>query len=95
MFGVNLPDAPSSYIAGRVFFCIFDDEVGLANRDRIGMDQLTFEVDFPHADTTWPHTKKVATDICAKAGLTQPETYQLMRGNAIRAFGLHRSGITA
>ncbi len=95
VFGVDLPEAPSSYIDGRVFFCIFDDEVGLANRERIGMDQLTFEVDFPHADTTWPHTLKVATDICAKAGLTQDETYKLMRGNAIRAFGLHRYGITS
>lgn len=93
-FGVDLPSAPSSYIADRVFFCIFDDEVGLANRDRIGMDQLTFEVDFPHADTTWPHTKKVAEDICAKAKLSQEEVYKLMRGNAIKAFGLDRYGIT-
>ena len=92
-FGVDLPEAPSSYIADRVYFCIFDDEVGLANRHRVGMDQITFEVDFPHADTTWPHTKKVATDICTKAGLSPTEVYQLMRGNAIHAFGLARHGI--
>ena len=41
-------------------FCIFDDEVGLQNRDVIGMDQITFEVDYPHADSTFPHSKETS-----------------------------------
>ncbi|MGE0877375.1 MAG: amidohydrolase family protein [Acidimicrobiia bacterium] len=93
-FGSGLKERPTSYIAGRVYGCIFDDETGLANRDRIGMDLITFECDFPHADSTFPHTKKVATDICINAGLNERETYQLMRGNAIKAFGLERFGLS-
>jgi len=93
-FGSGLPEAPTSYIKDRVLGCIFDDETGLANRDRIGMDLITFEVDYPHADSTFPDTEKVATKICANAGLNDQEIYALMRGNAIRGFGLERFGIT-
>jgi hypothetical protein len=78
-----------------VFGCIFDDETGLRNRDAVGMEQICFETDYPHADSTFPHSKKVATDICTQAGLTEEETYLFLRGNAIKAFGLERFGITS
>jgi predicted TIM-barrel fold metal-dependent hydrolase len=93
-FGSTLSRPPSSYVPGHIYGCMFDDEVGLKNRDIIGMDQITFEVDFPHADSTFPHSKDVATTICDKAGLTEAERYKLMRGNAINAYGLERFGIT-
>jgi predicted TIM-barrel fold metal-dependent hydrolase len=92
-FGSSLANPPTSYIRGRVFGCIFDDETGLEARHRIGMDQICFETDYPHADSTFPRSKEVAENICAKAGLSEQETYQLIRGNAIRAFGLERFGI--
>jgi predicted TIM-barrel fold metal-dependent hydrolase len=92
-FGTSLPHPPSSYVS-RIWGCVFDDEVGLANRDRIGMDQITFEVDYPHADSTFPRTLEVATEICEQAGLSDDEVYKFMRGNAITAFGLDRFGIT-
>ena len=56
-FGTSLPEPPTSYIRGRVYGCIFDDETGLANRDRIGMDTICFETDYPHADSTFPHSR--------------------------------------
>jgi predicted TIM-barrel fold metal-dependent hydrolase len=93
IFGTSLPERPSSYISGRVWGCLFDDETGLRNRDRIGMDQICFETDYPHADSTFPESEKVAREICTKAGLTDEETYKLLRGNAITAFGLERFGI--
>jgi hypothetical protein len=93
-FGTSLPKKPSEYIPGRVYGCIFDDETGLRNREAVGMEQICFETDFPHADSTFPHSKKVATEICANAGLTETEIYQFLRGNAINAFGLERFGIT-
>ncbi|TDD38391.1 amidohydrolase [Actinomadura sp. KC06] len=94
-FGTDLPEPPTSYIRGRVYGCIFDDETGLANRDVIGMDQICFETDYPHADSTYPDSAGVAARICDKAGLDDAEIYKLLRGNAIRAFGLERYGIAA
>jgi predicted TIM-barrel fold metal-dependent hydrolase len=93
-FGSTLANPPSSYVPGHIYGCMFDDEVGLRNRDIIGMDQITFEVDYPHADSTFPHSKETAVAICDKAGLSEAERYKLLRGNAIKAYGLHRFGIT-
>jgi hypothetical protein len=78
-----------------VYGCIFDDETGLANRDRIGMSQICFETDYPHADSTFPRSEEVAEEICTAAGLNDEETYALLRGNAIRAFNLQQYGLSA
>ncbi len=65
-----------------------------AQPGRIGMDQICFETDYPHADSTFPNSKEVLTAICAEAGMSDDEVYKLTRGNAIRAFGLERFGIS-
>ena len=82
--------APSEAIADRVFGCIFEDVEGLRNRHSVGMSQILFETDYPHADSSWPNSAKVAADHCIAAGLNDAEAYALLRGNAIRAFGLDR-----
>jgi len=93
-FGVPHANPPSSYIPGHIWGCIFDDEVGLKDRDLIGMDQICFEVDYPHADSTFPRTKEILTQIVTAAGLSPDEIYKLLRGNAIHASGHSRFGIT-
>lgn len=94
-FGSDLPQPPSTYVKDHIWFCIFDDETGLRNRDVIGMDQITFEVDYPHADSTFPHSRETATKIVQKAGLSPEETYKFLRGNAINLYRLDKYfGIT-
>ena len=88
-----LPEPPSSYIKGRVYGCIFDDLHGLASRGTIGMSQIMFETDFPHSDSTYPHSQKIAEKSVIDAGLSDDEAWQLVRGNAIECFGLGRIGI--
>lgn len=90
----TVPDPPSSYLQGRVYACVFDDVVGLANRDRIGMDQIMFETDYPHADSTFPESVRVAEKLIAEAGLNSAESRQFVRSNAIACYGLQRFGIT-
>lgn len=85
-----VPEPPSSYVPGRVFGCIFDDLHGLQSRDVIGMEQILFETDYPHADSTWPNSASVAEKLCDAAELDEHERWQLLRGNAIAAFGLDR-----
>ncbi|MDO8362166.1 MAG: amidohydrolase family protein [Actinomycetota bacterium] len=91
----ELQRTPSSYLPGRVYGCVFDDHVGLQLREHVGMSQIMFEVDYPHGDSTWPNTQRVVESIIATAGLTQHETWQLLRGNAIECYGLQRVGIEA
>jgi predicted TIM-barrel fold metal-dependent hydrolase len=95
MIRERVPEPPSSYVPGRVFACIFDDLHGLESRQKIGMDQLLFETDYPHNDSTFPNSKQVAAKHVAAGGLTEHETWQLIRGNAISCYGLQRFGITS
>lgn len=92
-FGSFLTQPPSHYIHDRVWFCIFDDAVGLRLRDLVGMDQLTFETDYPHADSTFPHTKETFEKLCSAAEMSDAEARQLARGNAIKGYGLDRYGL--
>jgi hypothetical protein len=91
----RLPRAPSSYVPGRIFGCIFDDVFGLKSRDWIGgIDQLMFETDYPHGDSTWPNSLKVAERLIAGAGLDDDEARKFVRGSAIACYRLDRFGIT-
>jgi predicted TIM-barrel fold metal-dependent hydrolase len=91
----TITQPPSTYYRDRVYGCIIDDHTGLRLRDVVGMDQLMFEVDFPHGDTLWPESRAALERLVTDAGLTDDEVYKLVRGNAIRFYGLDRVGITA
>jgi predicted TIM-barrel fold metal-dependent hydrolase len=88
----RVPERPSSYM-DRVYGCIFDDTHGLISRNIVGMGQLMFETDYPHADSTYPNSREVAEKMIAKAGLNEHEAWMLLRGNAIRCYDLARIGI--
>jgi predicted TIM-barrel fold metal-dependent hydrolase len=77
---------PSTYFRGRIFGCFFEDDFGLASRHVIGIDQITFESDYPHQDSLWPHTRAYAEK--AMASLTPQEISKVVRENAIRLFQL-------
>jgi len=79
-------EAPSSYVAGHIFGCFFEDNFGIQSRNAIGIDQITFETDYPHQDSTWPNTVAYAKE--AMADLTPAEIHKVVRGNAIRLFSL-------
>ncbi|OMC08015.1 amidohydrolase family protein [Mycobacterium sp. SP-6446] len=87
-------DLPSSYIKGRVYGCIFDDVIGLKDRGAVGIDQIMFEVDYPHGDSTFPNSAKVVEKLAAAAELSEHETWKVVRGNAIECYGLTRYGIS-
>jgi len=95
MSGAPISRPPSSYVPGRVYACIFEDYTGLAMRHRIGVGQLMFESDYPHTDSTWPHTAAVAERVLTSAGLDEEETRAVLRGNAIACYGLDRYGLHA
>ncbi len=83
-----VPEPPSTYFHRQVFGCFFRDKHGLDSLDTIGVDNVTFETDYPHTDSTWPHTKKVAEEMME--GLSAEQVYKIVRGNAIRMLSLDR-----
>ena len=81
-----VPEPPSTYYYRQIFGCFFRDRHGVESLERVGVDNTTFETDYPHTDSTWPDTKKVAEELMD--GIADDVVYKLMRGNAIRMLGL-------
>jgi hypothetical protein len=94
--GRRARELPSSVVPDHVFGCIYDDLRGLIDRDAVGINQIMIETDFPHVDSTYPHSEKRTVELVNEAGLDERETNLLVRQNAIRVYGLDRYfGITA
>ncbi len=81
-----VPEKPSSYFKDHVYGCFFDDAHGLRSVDEIGEDNITYESDYPHSDSTWPRTRQIAEQ--QMADLTDEQRRKIVRGNAIKLFGL-------
>jgi hypothetical protein len=37
-----------------VYFCFISDKAGIKLRHDVGLENITYEVDYPHADCQWP-----------------------------------------
>jgi predicted TIM-barrel fold metal-dependent hydrolase len=82
----KVPNPPSTYFRDHVYGCFFDDAHGLRSVDEIGVDNITYESDYPHSDSTWPHTRQIAER--QMAHLDSESIRKIVRGNAIKLFGL-------
>jgi predicted TIM-barrel fold metal-dependent hydrolase len=82
----TIPEPPSTYYYRQIYGCFFRDHHGIDSLDKVGVDNITFETDYPHTDSTWPDTQKVAAELMD--GLPADVVYKIMRGNAIRMLSL-------
>jgi predicted TIM-barrel fold metal-dependent hydrolase len=54
------------------------------NRYDIGIDRITFEVDYPHSDSNWPNTRRRAEKLLAD--VPDDEVHQILEGNVRELF---------
>ncbi|MDT5339559.1 MAG: hypothetical protein QOD90_5064 [Mycobacterium sp.] len=80
------PELPSTYYYRQVHSCFFKDAVGVSVLDRVGINNVMFETDYPHQDGTWPESREAAA--LQFGHLKEDEIYKIARGNAIRLLGL-------
>ena len=76
---------PSRYFRRHVYVCVFDDPHGLRSLDEIGVDRVTYETDYPHSDSTWPDSRRIAEE--QTHGLSSDAIEAIMRGNATACSG--------
>ncbi|CAB4863769.1 unannotated protein [freshwater metagenome] len=81
-----VPEPPSTYWFRQIFGCFYRDRHGLESLHRIGVDNVTFETDYPHTDSTWPDSKKIFSEQIVD--LDDEIMYKVARGNAIRMLRL-------
>ena len=79
-----LTEAPSSYFRDHIYGCFIDDVHGVKSLDSIGVDNVMMESDYPHSDSTWPHSSEIAARTLAD--VDDETRYKLTIGNASRLF---------
>ena len=52
--------SPTDVLKRNFWFCTIEDPSTICLRHRIGIDHVMLEVDYPHADSTWPDTQAYA-----------------------------------
>jgi len=80
-FGDKLP---SEVFNEHVITCFIDDAFGLASREFLNMDNVTWECDYPHSDTTWPTSPELLDKTLH--GLSDQEVAKVTHLNAMRHF---------
>ncbi|WP_308165302.1 amidohydrolase [Nocardia sp. NBC_01377] len=85
---VDKEQVPSELFKDHIFGCFVSDDTGLEARDRIGVEQILFESDYPHSDCNWPHTRKMLEESLAE--VPDDEARLIVEGNARRIFNFPR-----
>ena len=83
-FGGKLP---SDVFRDHILACYITDPSGLELRDRIGIDIIAWECDYPHTDTTWPESPEFAWKEFQDTGCTDEEIHKITWENSCRFFG--------
>jgi predicted TIM-barrel fold metal-dependent hydrolase len=82
----HIPEPPSTYYYQSVYGCFINDPHGIESLDKVGVDNVTAETDYPHSDSSWPDTKEIMTKLVS--GLEETTVHKLLRGNAARLLQL-------
>ncbi len=75
---------PSQMFKERIITCFIDDAFGVANRHYLNMDNITWECDYPHSDSTWPQAPEMAMKYLE--GVPDDEVNKITHLNAMRHF---------
>jgi predicted TIM-barrel fold metal-dependent hydrolase len=80
-FGDQLP---SQVARDHFTFCFISDAAGVEARHRIGVDNITWECDYPHSDSSWPNSPESV--IKQMAGVPDDHIDKITHDNAMRIF---------
>jgi predicted TIM-barrel fold metal-dependent hydrolase len=91
-FGAELP---SEVFRERFVTCFIDDAAGLRLRDLIGVDNICWEADYPHSDSTWPTSPERLHLALESAGVSDDDVNKITHENAMRELRFDPYGIRA
>jgi predicted TIM-barrel fold metal-dependent hydrolase len=84
--GLDLSIMPSELFRDHIFGCFIEDPFGVTAIEKIGVDNVMIETDYPHTDSTWPNCIEVAQK--QVAGLPEDVQRKVLYENAERVFRL-------
>jgi predicted TIM-barrel fold metal-dependent hydrolase len=63
---INQTVRPSDLFRDHIYGCFIDDQHGVDNRHAVGLNNITWESDYPHSDSNWPNSRKVVETLMAE-----------------------------
>jgi predicted TIM-barrel fold metal-dependent hydrolase len=78
---------PSDVFRDHIVTCFIDDTSGLEQRYRVGVDSITWECDYPHSDSTWPHSPELLDK--SLSGIPDDEVDKMTHLNAMSVYQFH------
>jgi predicted TIM-barrel fold metal-dependent hydrolase len=82
-FGDRLP---SEVFLDHVLLCYITDGVGVKLARDLGIGNITVEVDYPHSDSSWPHSPEALWKDFEGSDLTEDEIHRVTHRNAMEWF---------
>ena len=80
-FGKELP---SDIFRRHILTCFIADPVGVNLRNDIGIDNICWEQDYPHSDSSWPSAPEEFAAVCEKYGVPDADINKMTHENAMR-----------
>ena len=84
---------PSEVFREHFLTCFITDPVGVEMRNKIGIDSVCWELDYPHSDSSWPTPAESLLSVAA--GVPDAELNKITHENAMRWYSFdpfqHRS----
>jgi predicted TIM-barrel fold metal-dependent hydrolase len=82
----KLPNPPSYYFRRQVFMTFFQDDHGVRSIPEIGIENVMFETDYPHSDSTWPESMGFVARYAEV--MTEEQLHRVIRQNAIDLYDI-------
>jgi len=73
---------PSEVFREHFLTCFIADPVGIQLRQQIGLDNIAWECDYPHSDSSWPEAPEELARVAA--GVPDAELNKITHENAMR-----------
>jgi hypothetical protein len=80
-FGGRLP---SEVFREHFLTCFISDPIGVEMRDKIGVDNMCWEADYPHSDSMWPTAPEELTAVFEAAAVSDADIAKMTHENAMR-----------
>ncbi len=77
---------PSQVFDQQVICCWIDDPVGVDMRHKMNIDMITWECDYPHSDSTWPHSPEQFMKQMQASNCSDVDINKIGHQNAMRLF---------
>jgi predicted TIM-barrel fold metal-dependent hydrolase len=85
-------ELPSDVFRRHFLTCFISDPAGVKNRHAIGIDNISWECDYPHSDSMWPNAPEELAAVFAAENVPADEVAKITHGNAMQWYSFDPFG---